>query len=77
LDPKVHYRAKNSPALVLVLRPINSVYAIPSHIFKTHINVISPRTPRLFKRYFFLHSALATPCTCHLPHPYQSQFNDI
>ena len=45
-NPKVRYRIHKRPPLVLILRPINTVYASLSHLLKTHFNIILPYTPK-------------------------------
>jgi hypothetical protein len=43
-NPKVQYRIHNSPPLVPILSPINSMHTIPSYLSEIHFDIVHPPT---------------------------------
>jgi hypothetical protein len=74
-NPKVHYRAQNSPLLLPILRQINVVHILPNDFVKIHSDIMLPVIPVSFLvgyfSQFFLTKALCTslsPLKCDMPH---------
>jgi hypothetical protein len=44
-NPKYYYRIYKSPLPVPTLSQFSPVHDLPSHLFKTHFNIILPSTP--------------------------------
>jgi hypothetical protein len=72
---KLYYHVRNSPSVVLILSQMSLVHAILSCVFKIHLNINLPPTPRIFTLVSFFQVFLPKFCM-HFVTDYKHSINE-